>query len=88
VHNISSISAMVQLVEGGFGVATLPLAAVKRLSERLPLKPLKCDALLPPLPVHASYRDDPTSVVAQGVVDAVLEYVGASRVSPKNRKNR
>jgi len=27
-------------------------------------------------------------VVAQGVVDAVLEYVGASRVSTKNRKNR
>src|SRR5882672_2961462 len=51
VHNISSISAMVQRVEGGFGVATLPLAAVKRLSERLPLKPLKCDARLPPLPV-------------------------------------
>jgi DNA-binding transcriptional LysR family regulator len=89
VHNISSISAMVQLVEGGFGVATLPLAAVQRLSERLPLKPLKCEAALPPLPVHASYRDDPTSVVAQGVVDAVLDYVGkASRVSTNHRKNR
>lgn len=75
VHNISSISAMVQLVEGGFGVATLPLAAVQRLSQRLPLKALKCDAVLPPLPVHASYRDDPTSVVAQGVVDAVIDYV-------------
>ncbi len=84
VHNISSISAMVQLVEGGFGVATLPLAAVQRLSERLPLKPLKCDAQLPPLPVHASYRDDPTSTVAQGVVDAVLEYVGA----PKRKVKR
>jgi DNA-binding transcriptional LysR family regulator len=79
VHNISSISAMVQLVEGGFGVATLPLAAVQRLSERLPLKPLKCDVQLPPLPVHASYRDDPTSTVAQGVVDAVLEYVGVPK---------
>jgi DNA-binding transcriptional LysR family regulator len=89
VHNISSISAMVQLVEGGFGVATLPLAAVQRLAERLPLKPLKCDAILPPLPVHASYREDPTSVVAQGVVDAVFAYVGhPPRVSTKNRKNR
>jgi DNA-binding transcriptional LysR family regulator len=74
VHAISSISAMVQLVEGGIGVATLPLAAVQRLSEALP-----------PLPVHASYRDDPTSVVAAGVLDAVFEFIG---VPAKNRKNR
>ena len=32
VHAISSISAMVQLVEGGIGVATLPLVAVQRLA--------------------------------------------------------
>jgi DNA-binding transcriptional LysR family regulator len=85
VHNISSISAMVQLVEHGFGVATLPLAAVQRLSERVPLKPLKCEAVLPPLPVHASYREDPTSAVAQGVVDAVLAFIG---VPPNHRKKR
>ena len=84
VHTISSISAMVQLVEGGFGVATLPLAAVQRLAGRLPLKPLKCEAALPPLPVHASYREDPSSSVAQGVVEAVLGYVGA----PLHRKKR
>lgn len=87
VHTISSISAMVQLVEGGFGIATLPLAAVQRLSERLPLKPLRCEAALPPLPVHASYRDDPTSAVALGVVEAVLDYVGGSaRTSKKSMK--
>ncbi|MEO8152681.1 MAG: LysR family transcriptional regulator [Rhizobacter sp.] len=83
VHTISSISAMVQLVEGGFGVATLPLAAVQRLSDRLPLKPLKCDTVFPPLPVHASYREDPTSAVAAGVVDAILHYIGAA---PAGRK--
>jgi DNA-binding transcriptional LysR family regulator len=32
VHAISSISAMVQLVQGGFGVALLPRAAVERLT--------------------------------------------------------
>ena len=85
VHTISSISAMVQLVEGGIGVATLPLAAVQRLSERLPLVALKCDALLPPLPVHASYRDDPTSAVATGVLDAVFDFIGAPS---KHRKKR
>src|SRR2546423_1287812 len=76
VHNISSISAMVQLVEGGFGIATLPLAAVAQLAAQRPLKALKCEPALPPLPVHASWRDDPTSGAAQGVGDAVLDYVG------------
>lgn len=77
VHTISSISAMVQLVEGGFGVATLPLAAVLRLSDRLPLKPLQCVTPLPPLPVFASYPEDPTSVMASDVVDAILEFIDA-----------
>lgn len=89
VHNMSSISAMVQLVEGGFGIATLPRAAVERLSERLPLKPLKCAATLAPLPVHASYRDDPTSMLAQEVVDGVIAFIGgAVRVSTDHRKKR
>jgi DNA-binding transcriptional LysR family regulator len=80
VHNISSISAMVQLVEGGFGVATLPLAAAQRLAERLPLKPLRCDVALAPLPVHASHREDPGSPVAREVVDAVFAFVGIKTV--------
>ncbi len=88
VHNISSISAMVQLVEGGLGIATLPRAAVDRLAGRLPLKALSCDHRLPPLPVHANYREDPTSAVAQGIVDAVLEFIGAPRVSTSHRKKR
>jgi len=85
VHTISSISAMVQLVEGGIGVATLPMAAVQRLSERLPLKPLKCDVPLSPLPVHASYRDDPTSSVATDVLDGVLVFIGADAPHRKKR---
>jgi DNA-binding transcriptional LysR family regulator len=85
VHTISSISAMVQLVEGGIGVATLPLAAVRKLAQRLPLKPLNCEVPLPPLPIHASYRDDPTSAVAVGVLDAVFDFIG---VTSKHRKNR
>jgi DNA-binding transcriptional LysR family regulator len=85
VHTISSISAMVQLVEGGIGVATLPLAAAKRFSQHLPLVALKCEAPLPLLPVYASYREDPSSLVATDVLDAVFEFI---RVSTKNRKNR
>jgi hypothetical protein len=56
---------------------------VQRLSDRLPLKPLACETPLPPLPVHASYREDPTSVVASGVVDAILDFIGAPRTPHK-----
>lgn len=76
VHAISSISAMVQLVEGGFGIATLPRAAVGRLAARLPLKPLACEAALPPLPVHLSWRHDPAEGVPAALVDAVLAFAG------------
>jgi DNA-binding transcriptional LysR family regulator len=69
VHAISSISAMAQLVQGGFGVATLPLAAAERLVHVQGLRILKCDVQLPPLPIHASYRTDP----ATGLVDSVLK---------------
>ncbi len=70
VHTISSISAMVQLVEQGFGVATLPLAAVQRLA----LNTVRCDAPLTPLPIHLSWRDDPATSAAASVVDSVLAF--------------
>jgi DNA-binding transcriptional LysR family regulator len=85
VHNISSISAMLQLVERGFGVATLPLAAVRGLGERLPIKALRTDVELAPLPVHASHREDPGSVLAREVVEAAFAFIG---VKPVHRKNR
>lgn len=70
VHTISSISAMVQLVEDGFGIATLPTAAVRRLAERTPLKTLSCTHTLEPLPIHASWREDPASSLLTEVIDA------------------
>lgn len=60
VHAISSISAMAQLVETGFGVATLPQATLERLARRAGLRALPCDAALEPLPIHASLRADPS----------------------------
>jgi DNA-binding transcriptional LysR family regulator len=74
VHTISSISAMVQLVESGFGVATLPQAAVLRLTERLGLCSVRCEAALTPLPIHLSWRDDPASSAAGRVVESVLAF--------------
>jgi DNA-binding transcriptional LysR family regulator len=74
VHAISSISAMVQLVEGGLGIATLPRAAVARLAERLPLKALAGSEAPAPLPVHLSWRHDPGSGLASEVIDAVSAF--------------
>lgn len=71
VHAISSISAMVQLVQGGFGIATLPAAAALPLMGNHGLRVLACATPLPPLPIHASFRNDPSS----GLVDAVLKSV-------------
>lgn len=75
VHAISSISAMVQLIEGGFGIATLPESAVQHLSARSPLRILKTDCQLSPLPIHASYRDDPTSTLAVSVLESAVSYL-------------
>ncbi len=75
IHTISSISAMAQLVEGGFGVATLPLAAAERFVEVQGLKVLKCNTQLPPLPLHASYRSDPATGLVDGVLKSALAFI-------------
>jgi DNA-binding transcriptional LysR family regulator len=63
LYTRSSISALVELVElvelvklveQGFGIATLPQAALARLAERRTLAALRCDADLLPLPIHLS----------------------------------
>lgn len=74
VHAISSISAMVQLVQGGFGVALLPRAAVQRLTGFASLKMLTCDKTVKGLPIHASYRTDPTSSSVETVVRSAVEF--------------
>ncbi len=85
VHTISSISAMVQLVEQGFGVATLPQATVARLAAQAPLCLLRCDALLTPLPIHLSWRDDPAASAAGQVVDSVLAFNRRPAATPAKR---
>ncbi|CAN7601579.1 LysR family transcriptional regulator [Polaromonas sp. LjRoot131] len=86
VHAISSISAMVQLVQGGFGVALLPRAAVERLTGFARLKPLTCDAKLQSLPIHASYRTDPSSKTVETVVQSAVAFAGNRKNAPKGRQ--
>ena len=79
VHTISSISAMAQLVVGGFGVATLPRQATQSLMQVVPLKIIRAELELPPLPIHASYREDPTSTLAESVLESALAFVQKRR---------
>jgi DNA-binding transcriptional LysR family regulator len=83
VHAISSISAMVQLVQSGFGVALLPRAAVQRLTGFSTIKLLSCDAKLQALPIHASYRTDPTSQTVEAVIQSAIAFVDGASIAPK-----
>ena len=78
VHTISSISAMTQLVDAGFGIATLPRAAAERLLANRELTLLRCDTALQPLPVFASYRADPSSAKVETVAKTVFSFLEAS----------
>ena len=91
VHSISSISAMVELVEQGFGVATLPQAAVARLAQRRSLAVLRCEVELRPLPLHLSWRTDPGASILALAVESVLargkgQPVPAVRVPKSSKK--
>ena len=85
VHAISSISAMVQLVQGGFGVALLPRIAVQRLTGFADLKVLNCDVQLKSLPIHASYRTSPTSSMVETVVESAVEFAGRATSTKTGR---
>ncbi|MBC7434682.1 MAG: LysR family transcriptional regulator [Bdellovibrionales bacterium] len=82
VHTISSISAMTQLVEGGFGIATLPRVAAERLLAHRNLKLLKSSTALLPLPVCATYRADPTSTAVETVVKEVFSFIEKQELAP------
>lgn len=88
MHTISSISAMVQLVQGGFGVATLPRLAVQRLLAFPDLRALACDTALKPLPIHVSYREDPSSPAMEAIVRSALSFIDAQQPPSKVRKAR
>lgn len=88
VHTISSISAMVRLVAGGFGVATLPHAAVERLAAKEGLRPLSCDTGLVPLPIHLSWRADPASNAIDSIAEGAAEFARSVGSPPDAHRKR
>ena len=77
LHTVSSIPAMVQLIESGFGIATLPVIAARTLVDRHEIAILPCETALAPLPVQASYRYDPGSSTLGAVVQDALRFIDA-----------
>jgi hypothetical protein len=39
---------------------------------------LACDAALPPLPIHLSWRDDPAASAQRTLVDSLLGHLGVA----------
>ena len=72
VHSISSVSALVRLVDSGFGLATLPRAVTEQLRQRNGICALESALQLDPLPVFASYWSDPAAPVLKQAVGAAL----------------
>lgn len=83
IHPVSSIAAMVKLVESGFGLATLPKAVAESACQMNPrLRIVRSPARLAALPLHASYRLDPGSTALEPAVHGALRFIRGHR---KNR---
>lgn len=77
VHAISSISALVKLVESGFGLATLPRAAAETLCKGHRIVLLQSELKLTPLPLYASYRRDLAAPAVASAIDSALKFTRA-----------
>ena len=83
LHTVSSIPAMVHLIESGFGIATLPIIAAQTLVRKHEIAILPCETALSPLPVQASYRYDPGSSALLSVIQDALKFIDAFGGNPK-----
>jgi DNA-binding transcriptional LysR family regulator len=86
LHTISSIPAMVHLIESGFGIATLPLIAAQSLVQKHEIAILHCETPLSPLPVQASYRYDPGSSSLLAVIQDALRFIDIFSGNPKKSR--
>ena len=73
VHCVGSIAAIVRLIRAGFGIATLPLAAIRSELETGMLATIPSEVDLGPLSLVVSYREDPTSEAAEGIATLAAE---------------
>ena len=82
INPISSIAAMVSLIRTGYGVATLPLAAISHDLESGDLVAIEVEPKLAPLPIIASRRRQSDSPLADAVIRLAVEATQAFAVGP------
>jgi DNA-binding transcriptional LysR family regulator len=75
VHAISSVSAMLQLVAGGLGIAALPAAAVDDLAREQGFIELCCHAQLPEVPLYMSWRTDPADEALDSIAKSLSTFI-------------
>ncbi|MFN7570655.1 MAG: LysR family transcriptional regulator [Betaproteobacteria bacterium] len=68
INFFSSLAAMIELVKAGFGAAPLPVAVVQEEIARGDLLLLEAEPLLPPLPVVASQRVEPSTPLNDALI--------------------
>lgn len=73
-HCLSSIAALAQLAEGGFGLATLPLCTALPLSCRYGITILDSTLDLAPLPLHAGFRDIRDNPGLSRVIEEAIDF--------------
>jgi len=86
VHCISSISALVKLVESGFGLATLPKAAAQTLGKGHEITLLQSELKLSPLPLYANYWNSFAAPAVENAITNALEFTRNRSVGSLNRR--
>lgn len=74
LHTVSSISALVKLVESGFGLATLPRAAAEDLRRHHAIAILETALPLSPLPLYASHWGSASSPAMEAAIADALDF--------------
>lgn len=88
LHFCSSISAMLTLVESGFGIATLPRAAIAPWLAAGEVVEVNCDFVLPALPLTVAWREDPAAGEIERVVNDIVgaAHAHAARETKTSRR--
>lgn len=87
LHAVSSVSAMLRLVERGFGIATLPHAVVEPLRRDGVIAIVRTEAQLAALPLYVAHRPDPSSEALEHIVAEVAR-MAAKAGAADDQKNR
>lgn len=79
LHSVSVISAMVKLVESGFGLATLPREAALALAAKHDIALLDTELPLKPLPLFASHLNQPANPELEEIISSALLFARNAR---------